>query len=132
LGTIGKGLYVSNDSGATWSNVQGLSGAKINQITIDPTNPDRMYAADWTGLYRSSDGGRSWSPLGDGDQLYDAYLVQIDAADPATLYVHANDSILRSADYGTTWTVVTPDTRKLGIVVNDMVADPKQGGRLYL
>ena len=60
-------LYISTDAGTTWSTRSVLPDAQeVDQIRIDPQNSSRMYAVQqdfWGGLgvYRSSDGGLSWS-----------------------------------------------------------------------
>ena len=39
----------------------GNIGGLINGLAIDPTNPSRIFAATWSGLWKSSDAGASWS-----------------------------------------------------------------------
>ena len=72
-GTDGGGVYKSTDSGASWNNVsrsstepgQNWINPYVNELSIDPDDPDAVYAA--TGylgagaLYRSLDGGASWN-----------------------------------------------------------------------
>ncbi|MCP4349420.1 MAG: hypothetical protein GY795_28400 [Desulfobacterales bacterium] len=72
-GTNGGGVYKSVDSGATWTNIsrssenpgQNWIHPYVNDIAVDPDNPNRIYAA--TGfvgkghIYRSLDGGINWN-----------------------------------------------------------------------
>jgi hypothetical protein len=72
-GTDGGGVYKSTNSGATWANISRSSTIQgqnwvdpyVNDIDIDPDNPNTIYAA--TGylgkgnIYRSLDGGMSWN-----------------------------------------------------------------------
>ncbi|NLD63942.1 MAG: hypothetical protein GX646_08590 [Bacteroidales bacterium] len=70
--TGGYGIFRSTDGGLTWK-CMGLELTRyIHRIIIDPVNPDVIYAGaignPWAphterGLFRSSDGGRSWSRL---------------------------------------------------------------------
>ena len=59
------GLYVSEDSGGTWSLLDGLlRGQHVWALAIDPGVPGTMYAGTGTptpaGVFRSNDGGRTW------------------------------------------------------------------------
>src|SRR5579864_4221109 len=69
LGTSAGKLYVSGDSGASWSRFAQLSSSSdlvLDNIVIDPNNSRLMYVAGWSvqsgggDLYRSKNGGRSW------------------------------------------------------------------------
>ena len=114
------GLAKTIDGGSTW---QYLSDAWISQsvsaIAVDPNASNIVYAGtgreDYgpygVGLYRSFDGGVTWSrPLG-GDHFAGTYVRTI-AIDPnasgsqlsTTLYVANSSGLWRSTDTGTTWT----------------------------
>ena len=66
-----SGVYKSTDGGITW--VRTLSGVAANSncytrhgspsLTIDASRPSRVWAALQQGLWRSDDGGESWSPV---------------------------------------------------------------------
>jgi photosystem II stability/assembly factor-like uncharacterized protein len=76
--SIGNGVYKSTDGGETWSHV-GLPGTeRITRILIDPKNSDVVYVcapgALWSdsadrGLYKTTDGGKSWSLILKGANL---------------------------------------------------------------
>jgi hypothetical protein len=68
--SIGDGIYKSTDSGENWKKIGLDSTEHISKIAIDPKNPSVLYAAApgplWSdsphrGLYKSEDGGKSWS-----------------------------------------------------------------------
>jgi photosystem II stability/assembly factor-like uncharacterized protein len=80
-----RGLFKTEDGGQTWKKVLGVSidGRHIGviDVAIDPQNPETVYAATydrlrkpWTymlggpgsGIYKSTDGGRTWKKLTDG------------------------------------------------------------------
>ncbi len=66
----GDGVYKSIDAGKTWTNVGLTRTEHIGRIAVHPTNPDVVFVAAAgalyspnrdRGLYRSTDGGMSWS-----------------------------------------------------------------------
>lgn len=77
-----RGLYMSTDGGASWTKV--LGGGEytgVNDVVLDPSNPDVMYASTWqhfrnvaalmdggpeSGIHKSVDGGRTWRQLKTG------------------------------------------------------------------
>ena len=60
-GYTGFGAFYSTDLGATWSKATGIpNGALGFAIEADPQTPSKVYAATSLGLYRSTDGGRSY------------------------------------------------------------------------
>lgn len=77
-----RGLYKTVDGGKTWKKTLGDSDwVGVTDIAIDPSNPDRLYAATWqrqrtvaaymgggpgTAIYRSEDGGVTWLKLTEG------------------------------------------------------------------
>src|SRR5712664_4102519 len=66
----GDGVYKSNDAGKTWTHIGLTDSQTISRIRIHPANPDLVYVAafghpagpnDERGVYRSKDGGKTWS-----------------------------------------------------------------------
>jgi photosystem II stability/assembly factor-like uncharacterized protein len=60
-----KGLYCSDDAGATWKQMDSaLNPYAVWAITVDPLNPDIMFAGTGTPcpskVFRSTDGGKNW------------------------------------------------------------------------
>src|SRR5207237_1212857 len=55
------GAFWSTDLGATWNKATGIpDGALGFAIAVDPSHPERVYAATQFGLFRSTDGGKSY------------------------------------------------------------------------
>ena len=60
------GVYQTTDGGKHWSPIL-ISPSRTATVTIDPQNPDTLYATIFLGgVLRSTDGGGSWSPLDAG------------------------------------------------------------------
>jgi uncharacterized protein (TIGR03437 family) len=70
----GSQLWRSEDSGRTWSNLtqtrggreSSVLGAPVNDLAVDPGNPDRIAVAAASGVWVSLDGGLSWQGWNDG------------------------------------------------------------------
>ncbi|MBI4608578.1 MAG: hypothetical protein HY726_06210 [Candidatus Rokubacteria bacterium] len=73
-----------------------------NSFAVDPRNPKVMYVAMRDGLFKSTDAGESWKPLGQG--LKNLAAVAINPKRPAEVYAATADGIIfKSTDGGTTW-----------------------------
>ena len=95
----GDGIYKSVDGGRTFTNMGLRDTYQISEIATHPTNPDIVYVAavghlfDYSGdrgLYKTTDGGATWTKLTSGlpdDKRVGATVVAMDPDDPETLYV---------------------------------------------
>ncbi len=131
-----RGVYRSKDGGVTWEKVlykDENTGAV--QVTIDPNNPNIVYADLWaarqgpwengqwqgteSGLYKSVDGGSTWKKLTKGLPTVDQGLGRIGFCIApsnsnrmyATVDAGDNGGIYRSDDAGESWSRVSADTR---------------------
>ena len=139
-----RGVYRSTDGGATWEKVLFLDeDTGANDVDIDPANPAVVYATFWQGrqgpwedgneygggnggIYKSTDGGTTWTKLAGGlpENIVQANLA-IAASRPDRLYAilattltsgyqsGKGQALYRSDDAGATWTAVTDDPRPL-------------------
>ena len=76
--SAGNGIYRSADGGNTWQNMGLPESERINRIVIDPSNTQTVYVCVpgklWSdspdrGLYKTTDGGKSWSLVLKGPNL---------------------------------------------------------------
>jgi photosystem II stability/assembly factor-like uncharacterized protein len=90
----GDGIYKSVDAGRTWKHMGLVETQHIGSIVIDPTNPDIVYVAAlghlWganaeRGVYKTTDGGETWSKILYVDEHTGASAIIMDPQDPHTL-----------------------------------------------
>ncbi len=95
-------LYQSGDEGVTWSRVTGRDQPSvIGEIAVaDHTHSQRLYMLTRTGLYRSDDGGGSWS-LGTKTIYTSSKQVLVDPSNPDVVYTMGT-AAYRSTDGGRT------------------------------
>lgn len=152
--TAERGVFHSSDGGAHWTKtlfVNDLTG--VVDLAMEPGNPKVLLAAAWqvrrypwnledggpgSGIYRSTDGGVSWTKLGDG--LPGGPLGRIGlataASDPQRVYalMEAKKGVLwRSDDLGTHWTQVS-DNRALDVrsfYFTRLAVDPANADHVY-
>ena len=76
--SVGDGIYKSTDGGDNWTNMGLKSSERISKIVVNPKNSDVVYACVpgklWSdsadrGLYKTRDGGKSWSLILKGSNL---------------------------------------------------------------
>jgi uncharacterized protein (TIGR03437 family) len=68
---FGRFVYRSDDGGAVWENVTAFQASSIvgdglRDLAVSPVNPDDVVVAGAAGVFRSLDGGKSWSGLNQG------------------------------------------------------------------
>jgi len=149
VGAAGGGVWKTHNGGATWQPVfdkQGVSS--IGAIALDPTNDDVVWVGTGetnprndvsygSGLYKSTDGGKSWNAVGLEKTLQISSIV-IDPANPSHVVVGAMGDFFADSpdrgvyvtdDGGKTWR----NTLYLGPQsgVSDLAADPKDANILY-
>ena len=142
----GDGVYKSTDGGETWTNV-GLRDTKhIGRIVLHPDDTDVVYVAamghlwganDERGLYKSTDGGRSWKRTLFIDDVTGIVDVAMDPSDPNILYAAAyqrqrkaygfhgggpGSGLYKSTDAGESWSLLENglpegDKGRIGIAV---------------
>ena len=147
----GNGVYRSVDGGTSWKGL-GLEDSKdIPSLAVDPRDPDVCYAAclghlwgpnKMRGVYKTTDGGKSWHPQLQIDENTGACWVQIDPKNPNTIYAAMysrrrtawrftsggkEGGIYRSTDKGAHWTKLTKglptQTGRIGLDI--YAKDPK-------
>jgi photosystem II stability/assembly factor-like uncharacterized protein len=119
------GIAVSNDGGASFGLPVGV-GDFIQDLVVDPTNPDVVYAAgSTTGVLVSTNGGASWTVSSNGLDAHPIGSVTIAPTAPGTALVTTGAGVRRTINGGTSWTTISE--------VQGLVAfDPAATTRVYL
>ena len=126
--TWGDGVYKSNDGGKTWNNVGLRDSRQIGALIVDPKNPDIVLVAaighafgpnSERGVFRSADGGKTWTKVLYRDDNTGAIDVTFDPHDSKIVYAAlwqvrrqpwnfssggTGSGLYRSNDGGLTWT----------------------------
>jgi photosystem II stability/assembly factor-like uncharacterized protein len=148
LATVG-GVWKTENSGASWTPVFDSQGSfSIGCITIDPNNPHVVWVGTGEnnsqrsvsygdGVYRSSDGGKSWENLGLKDSMH-VGRIAVDPRDSRVVYVAAmgplwspggDRGLYKTTDAGKTWKAMLTISENTG--VSDVVMDPRNPDVLY-
>jgi len=104
------GIYMSADNGGNWT-LLGLSGYSAGRgprrVTVATTDPDRLYAAVMIlgghQVWRSTDGGATWSAAGAAMGTDSLYGLAVGPADPDQVYAASATGPFRSGDGAVTW-----------------------------
>lgn len=147
-----RGLYRTRDGGETWDKMLSAGDyAGFVDIDADPTNPDRIYAAawhrqrvDWSwiptgddgGIWRSDDGGDTWSQLSGGLPTSDVGRIGVSVcrSQPDTVYANLEGplgGVYRSDDRGASWERTNPDVRG-SMYYAQVRCDPNDPERVYV
>ena len=152
----GCGVFKTTDGGKTW-NIMGLENTyTISRIRVNPKNSNIVYVAatghEWTpnedrGLYKTTDGGKTWTKALYIDENTGVFDVVLDPKDPNTVYCTTwerirqkwndprtyettkNNGIWKSTDSGKNWKKINtglPAPNKLGRIGIDIArSNPK-------
>jgi photosystem II stability/assembly factor-like uncharacterized protein len=148
----GDGIYKSEDGGKSWNNMGLKNSEHIGKISIDPTNSDIVYVAAYgplwaaggdRGIYKSTDGGKTWKQILTVSENTGFNEVHIDPNHPNIIYATAHQrrrhewtyvsggpesAIYKSNDGGATWNKLTnglpkEDMGRIGLAISPANTD---------
>jgi photosystem II stability/assembly factor-like uncharacterized protein len=101
------GLYRSDDGGASWTRTSDDAriwkrGWYFGGVTVDPLNADDVYICN-TGMYRSTDGGRTFLPVKGAPGGDDYHQLWIDPRAPERRILGVDQGAVITLDGGATW-----------------------------
>ncbi|MFY9345326.1 MAG: glycoside hydrolase [Planctomycetota bacterium] len=158
--STGDGVYKSTDGGATWRNVGLRDAQQIAQVIVDPRDAQRVFVAalghpyganEERGVFRSLDGGSTWSKVLYRDADTGAFDVLFDPRDARIVYAVLwagrqppweigsswqlpRAGLWKSDDGGDTWRQLTrglPTAAADGLGRIGPCVAPSQPGRMY-
>ena len=152
-----RGVFRTKDGGKTWDNVlfrDDRTGAI--DISMDPKNPDVLYAAFWQvyrtpwsmesggpggGMFKSTDGGNTWTEItknaGLPSGLWGKVGLSVSGADSNRVYAiieNENGGVFVSDDAGATWKKGSEDRnlRQRAFYYTHIYADPVEKDTVYV
>jgi hypothetical protein len=156
----GLGVYKSVDGGDTWVHLGAstFSGRCISRIIVSPANPQVVYAAVTRaggfpemaaakghpgatgprGVFRSGDGGHTWSPLTAGLPDLEVTDLVMEPGDPQVLYAAVgrifgslDNGVYKSTDAGDSWSKLAGGFPTTSVGRISIAAAPSMPSRLY-
>src|SRR5258707_642863 len=149
FGAVGGGVWKTTNAGGTWEPIfDSQSIASIGALAVAPSNPDIIYVgtgeADFrsdltygNGMYKSTDGGKSWNNIGLHDSRHIARVL-IDPRHPEIVLVAAvgeaygpnpERGVFRSTNGGANWQKVLYKDENTGAI--DLAFDPDNPQTVY-
>ena len=135
----GAHIFRSSDGGQSFTEASvGFpisTQTSINALVVHPNKPEVAYAmtslhetSTAIGIYKTTNGGNSWSPVNDGLDLLTNDL-QIDPVNPEVLYAATESGIYKTTDGAASWRYLSVD--ESGTPIIDLAIDPINPLTLY-
>ena len=144
FGAVGGGLWKTTDGGTNWKPVTDgqIKASSVGALAIAPSNPDIVYVGmgetelrgnvmQGDGVYKTSDGGKTWKHMG-LENTQAISRLRVDAANPDLVYAavlghpygaSVDRGVYRSKDGGATWKKILYENDRAG--AEDLAIDPR-------
>ncbi len=135
-GTEGSGSREVATALINWASVGGLSGTSLFAVAADKTTDGTAYAAGGSNVYKTTDGGNTWTALAGGINGKDVRALAVDGdnvyASSRDIFVSSTPAkISKSTNGGTSWTEVLPNGGSPGESDKSLAIDPNNPNTLY-
>ena len=149
VGTASGGVWKTVNEGTTWEPIfEKAASTAIGDVAIAPSNPEIVWVGTGEanifrssqagcGIYKSTDGGKTWAHMGLADSYTIARIV-VHPANPNIVYVaasghewtdNAERGVFKTIDGGKTWAKILFINERTGAI--DLVMDPEDSNTLY-
>ena len=152
---VGDGVFKSTDGGRSWTHIGLRDVQQVGRIIVHPTDPNIVFVAgmghpygpnEERGVFRTTDGGKTWTKVLYVDQNTGASQVEFDPSRPTTVYAALwahregpwengsfsgkTSGLYKSVDGGTTWkklvTGLPTEAEGAGHIIFDVAASDSQ------
>jgi streptogramin lyase/photosystem II stability/assembly factor-like uncharacterized protein len=136
------GVSKSLDGGQSWSSVSvgvGLPTLNVtrNRLGVDPQSPSNVYFGARNGVFKTTNGGTSWTPAVTGLSGLQIAAIARDPSAAGTLYASVSNpaislsaTVAKSTDSGATWTVSTFQFSESSLPA--LAVDPNTSSTIYV
>ncbi|MET0622577.1 MAG: SBBP repeat-containing protein, partial [Pyrinomonadaceae bacterium] len=135
----GGGIYKSTDGGLTFEvKADGLVVPSVNSLAINPTTPTTLFAGTVFGIYRTLDGGQTWTEMRGGispSVTPNVNEMVVVPSNPQVVFAAtSNRGLLKSTDGGTNWAPANNGITTFGsqLSTRALVFDPSNTSTLYV
>jgi len=146
------GIYESTDAGENW-HIFSDSPSGTTTLAISSVKPGLFYAQGTRGIFRSEDGGKEWTVVGQNELLkkppftewnkdpearehaapeaFETYQLVLDPQDPQIVFIVSNKGFYRTMDGGKTWCLLNLGFDELGSA-NSLAINPGRPADIFL
>jgi len=127
------GLWVSRDGGKQWEMVEALRGQSVLSLAQAPSNASLLFAGTLEGVFRSSDGGSSWTRISPprSREIHEVESLAVDPVNPDIVYAGTWHLPWKTTDGGKSWHNI-----KKGLIddsdVFSIIVDPVRPKTVFL
>jgi photosystem II stability/assembly factor-like uncharacterized protein len=136
-GTVYYGMYMSSDGGTSWKPINSGFPAPPPVVYaggIDPVTPANQYIATNSGVWKTTNGGTSWSSALAGITNSNVHALAVDpTTTPSTVYAAASMGVFKTTDGGASWTLVSGGSNGISPLATflSVAIDPVTPATLY-
>lgn len=131
------GVFKSEDQGETWQQkvfvgrekkkVVAINNVNVEKIEFDPLNPNIIYLATKSGVYKTETSGEQWYQLPiPANRVRD---MDVNTLDTNVIYLTLENNILQSKDAGVSWEIIYTDAQ--GATIQQIETDWFNNDRLF-
>ncbi len=127
------GLWITHDHGRSWTEPTQFKGQPVHALAPAPSDPRILVAGTLAGIFRSSDGGATWTQISPPGSLeiHEIESLAIDPGNPDIIYAGTWHLPWKTTDGGKTWHNI-----KQGLIVDSdvfsIIVDPERTHIVYL